>query len=163
MVEDALLAGHPAHPWVGERLQQLGQGVRGPDRVAVHQHHDLTASSLDADPDRVALAGNRRPRPLHASGELVTDGLKAGVSGAVDDDDRLVWLLLGDETQHSAEQLEWLVDDGDDHADGGSVGDGPGSVAAGEQDLDRPQDPDGGHEHGEEVDWMATLQRVAEL
>jgi hypothetical protein len=43
----------------------------------------------------------------------------ASLSGTVDDDDRLVQLLLADEAQHPAEQVEPLVDDRDHHADGG--------------------------------------------
>jgi hypothetical protein len=100
---------------------------------------------------------------MQAPGDLIADGLESVVSRAVDDDDRLVRLLLTNPIEHLAEQVEWLVDDGDHHADGRSVGGGPGSVAPGEQDLDGPQNPDSSDEHGEEVEWMAMLERVAKL
>jgi hypothetical protein len=37
------------------------------------------------------------------------------------------------------------------------------AVAAQEQDLDGPQDPDRADEDGEQVEWVPMLQRLAEL
>jgi hypothetical protein len=117
------------------------------------------ASACDSD----EVGTDRVVRPVRAPSELVADGFEPWVSGTVDDHDRLVRLLLADKTQHPAEQVERLVDDRDDHADRRPVGSGPRLVATRQQDLDGPLDPDGGDEHGEEVQRLATHQRVTKL
>jgi hypothetical protein len=148
---------------VGERLEQLGQGALGPDGVAVEQHDDLARGHLYADPDRVALARHWRPGPDELPGEFVADVLEGGVAGP------LMTTMVSSgacspiRRSTSPEQLERLVHHRDDDAGGRAVGGRPVAVAAREQDLDGPQDPDRADEDGEQVERMPVLQCLAEL
>jgi hypothetical protein len=147
---------------VGERLEQLGQGALGPDGVAVEQHDDLARGHLYADPGRVALARHWRPGPGELTGEFVADVLEGGVAGPL-----MTTMVSSGACSPIRRSAFGNSSSGSSTTGMTTLAEGgrgrPGAVAAREQDLDGPQDPDRADEDGEQVEWVPVLQRLVEL
>jgi hypothetical protein len=134
---------------VGERLEQLGQG-------------DLARGHLYADPGRVALARHWRPGPGELTGEFVADVLEGGVAGPL-----MTTMVSSGACSPIRRSTFGNSSSGSSTTGMTTLAEGgrgrPGAVAAREQDLDGPQDPDRADEDGEQVEWVPMLQCLVEL